>query len=278
MPDGVGDALPSYEVYALRYATREARRPEHFVGGDPHDEPMPMDYFVWLIKGEQRTLVVDTGFSAAMAAKRKRTFLRCPVLSLAALGVDASALSDVILTHLHYDHVGNFNLFPRARFHLQESEVAYATGRYMRYPYFAHGFELEDVLGIVRLNYAGRMELHIGTVELAPGISLHHAPGHTAGLQVVRVHTRRGWVVLASDATHYYENLSSNRPFTVALHLGQVVDSFRLLEALAASPHHIVPGHDPQVMERYPAPATSLEGIVAQLHVEPRERAALLGN
>ena len=149
------------------------------------------------------------------------------------------------LTHLHYDHVGNFSLFPQARFHLQEREVAYATGRYMRYPYFAHGFELEDVLGIVRLNYAARIERHSGTAELAPGIFLHHAPGHTAGLQVVRVHTRRGWVVLASDATHYYENLSSNRPFTVALHLGQVVDSFRLLEALAASPDHIAPGHEP---------------------------------
>ena len=107
-----------YELFAIRYATREARRSAHFIGGDPHDGPMPMDYFVWVAKGGGRTFVIDTGFNAEVSERRKRTFLRCPVDALAVLGVDANAVEDVILTHLHYDHVGNFDRFPKARFHL----------------------------------------------------------------------------------------------------------------------------------------------------------------
>jgi glyoxylase-like metal-dependent hydrolase (beta-lactamase superfamily II) len=261
--------LPEYEVYAIRYATRGGRRADHFVGGDPHDAEMPMDYFVWAVIGGGRSFVVDTGFTSEMAAKRKRQFLRCPIDSLGLVGLDAATVENVVITHLHYDHVGNFHRFPRAQFHLQEREIAYAVGRYMKYPFFSHSFEVDEVCGMVRLNYQARVELHDGTAELAPGLSLHATPGHTAGLQVVRVHTKRGWMVLASDASHYYEHMETNRPFSTAFHLGQMIDAFRILEKLAESKEHIVPGHDPLVMRRYPAPSPKLEGIVVRLDVAP---------
>ncbi len=263
------EPLPEYQVYALRYATRAARRSEHFVGGDPHDADMPMDYFSWVVTGAGRTFIVDTGFTAAMAAQRARRYLRCPVDSLSMLGIDPRSVEDVVLTHLHYDHVGNFERFPSARFHLQERELQFATGRYMRYPFFAHGFELEEVLGIVRLNFAGRVELHEGQVQLAPGLTLYPAPGHTAGLQIVRVHTRRGWLVLASDSMHFFENMTTDRPFTIGWHLGQMVDAFRIVEQLAASPDHIIPGHDPLVMQLYRAPSSELDGVCVQLDADP---------
>jgi glyoxylase-like metal-dependent hydrolase (beta-lactamase superfamily II) len=263
--------LPEYEIYAIRYATREARRAEHFIGGDPHDAPMPMDYFTWVIRSPARIVAVDTGFTEAMAARRKRRFLRCPAETMARLGIAADTVSDVVLTHLHYDHVGNFHKFPNARFHLQEREMHYATGRFMRYPQFGHSYEADEVVAMVRLNFNGRVEFHHGEIELAPGISLHHVGGHTAGLQIVRVHTRRGWIVLASDASHYYENLQSNRPFTIAFHLGDMIDAFRTVERLAASPRHIIPGHDPLVMQRYPPASPELDGIVVRLDAEPRD-------
>ena len=81
--------METYEVFAIRYATRDALRSSQFIGGDPHDGPMPMDYFVWLVRNANRTFVVDTGFTAAMAQKRKRTFLRTPTEGLALMGVDA---------------------------------------------------------------------------------------------------------------------------------------------------------------------------------------------
>jgi glyoxylase-like metal-dependent hydrolase (beta-lactamase superfamily II) len=262
--------LPEYEIVAIRYATRNARRTDHFIGGDPHDAPMPMDYYTWLISGNGQCVVVDTGFTEPVATARKREFLRCPVETIARLGIAPGTVPDVVLTHLHYDHVGNFDKFPNARFHLQERELHYATGRYMRYHQFGRSFEIEDVVGLVRLNFKGRVELHDGDVELAPGITLHFTGGHTAGLQVVRVHTKRGWVVLASDACHYYEHLQTNRLFTTAFHLGHMVDAFRTVERLAASPRHIIPGHDPLVMRQYPAATPELEGVIVRLDAEPR--------
>src|ERR1700731_4722620 len=143
MGSKTGDIMTEidYELFAIRYATRDAQRAAHFIGGDPHDGPMPMDYFVWVAKGGGKTFVIDTGFKAEVSQKRARTFLRDPVAGLSALGIDADAVEDVILTHLHYDHVGNFDRFPKARFHLQERELAYATGRYMHYPRLSHSFE-----------------------------------------------------------------------------------------------------------------------------------------
>jgi glyoxylase-like metal-dependent hydrolase (beta-lactamase superfamily II) len=263
------DTLPEYELFAVRYATRSAQRRDHFIGGDPHDGPMPMDYFLWVAISSERTFVIDCGFTAEVAEKRKRTFIRCPIDALNLLKVDSEQVRDVILTHLHYDHVGNFHRFPQAHFHLQDAEIHYATGRYMRYPRLSHSFEVEDICGIVRLNFAQRVVFHNGSTELAPGISLHAAGGHSAGLQFVRVHTARGWVVVASDVTHFYENLESRRPFVTAFHVGQMLEGFDALIAHAPTPYHIVPGHDPLVMKYYPAPSHELEGIAVRLDVMP---------
>jgi glyoxylase-like metal-dependent hydrolase (beta-lactamase superfamily II) len=258
-----------YELFALRYATRQANRHEHFIGGDPHDGPMPMDYFVWLARNADRAVVIDIGFTAESGAKRGRSLERCPVGSLALLGVDPASVEDVILTHMHYDHVGNFDKFPRARFHLQEPEMHYATGRYMRHRHLARSFEPDDVCGIVRLNFDGRVVYHNGPDEVVPGISVVPTGGHSAGLQFAKVNTARGVVVLASDVTHYHGNMETGRPFTTALHIGEMLDAFDTLRAHAASPDLIVPGHDPLVMRRYPPPSPGLEGIAVRLDVAP---------
>lgn len=262
--------LPEYELFAIRYATREGNRRENFIGGDPIDASMPLDYFVWAAVGPEHTFVIDVGFKAETAARRKRQFLRCPIDTLALIGVDASKVKDVILTHLHNDHTGNIHRFPAAQFHLQERELAYATGRYMRYPRLSRSFEVEDIVGLVRLNYEGRVRLHNGEAQLAPGVTLHPAEGHTIGFQFVRVHTRRGWVVVASDATHFYENMDSGRPFPAVFSVGGELEGFDKLLALAPTKNHIVPGHDPLVMSRYPAPNENLKGIVVRLDVEPK--------
>jgi glyoxylase-like metal-dependent hydrolase (beta-lactamase superfamily II) len=241
----------AYEVFAIKYATRDAQRSSHFIGGDPHDGPMPMDYFVWLVRNANRTVVVDTGFTADMARKRKRTFLRTPTEGLALMGVDARTVKDVVITHL------------------QDLEMNFATGRYMRHGRFSHGYEVEDVVGMVRLVFGDRVRFHAGSAELAPGISVHHIGGHTMGLQCVRVATARGWLVLASDCSHYYEHMESGRVFPTTFHVGDTIEGYDKLRALAESPGHIIPGHDPLVMKRYPAPSKELEGIAVRLDVTP---------
>jgi glyoxylase-like metal-dependent hydrolase (beta-lactamase superfamily II) len=260
-----GAHASQYELYALKYAHHPRRASENFIGGDPHDGPMPLDYFVWLIRGEGRDIVVDTGFSRAAAMRRGRQHLRCPAAGLALLGADAATVEDVVITHLHYDHVGNFELFPAANFHLQDREMGYATGRHMGHACFGSAFDVEDVVGMVRRVYAGRVRFHEGDAALYPGISLHLIGGHTLGLQAVRVNTRRGWVVLASDASHLYANMEQERPYPIVWSVGDMIEGYARLRALADSAAHIIPGHDPQVLARYPAPSTALEGIAARL-------------
>jgi len=258
-----------FEVYALRYATVARRSAENFIGGDPHETGEPLDYFVWIARNATQTFVIDTGFNAAVAEKRGRQLLRCPATALSLLGIDAAQVEDVIITHLHYDHVGNFALFPKARFHLQDREIAYATGRYMANNFFSHAYEVDEVVEMVRNVYAGRVVFHDGTAQIAPGLSVHHIGGHTQGLQAVRVWTRVGWIVLASDAAHLYANMETGRPFPIVADVMKMFDGWQVMRGLADGPQHVVPGHDPQVMQRYRAPDPSLEGIVVRLDAEP---------
>jgi glyoxylase-like metal-dependent hydrolase (beta-lactamase superfamily II) len=201
--------------------------------------------------------------------RRKRDYLRTPREGLALLGVDTATVRDVIVTHLHYDHVGAYQDFPVARFHLQDDEMAYATGRYMRHSRFNNGYEVEDVVGMVRMVFKDRVAFSTGSADVAPGLSVHRIGGHTRGLQCVRVFTRRGWVVLASDASHFYEHMEQTRCFPTVFNVGEMVDGYEILKRLAESGDHIIPGHDPQVMKRYPAPSAQLEGIAVCLDVAP---------
>ena len=260
-----------YELYAIRYATAMRSHAEIFVGGDVHDGAIPMDYFVWVARNESYTVVIDTGFDALAAQRRGRQLLREPSAGLALLGVDCAQVEHVIITHLHYDHAGNLPKFPRARFHLQQSEMAFATGRYMAQPFFAHAYDIECVLSMVRLVYGAQVQFHDGDAEILPGISVHHVGGHTLGLQVVRVRTRIGWVVLASDAAHYLANMTTGRPFPIVANVMQMTAGWDRMRELASCPDYIVPGHDPLVMKRYREPAPGLRGVAVRLDAEPEE-------
>ncbi|MFP4539288.1 MAG: N-acyl homoserine lactonase family protein, partial [Dichotomicrobium sp.] len=245
--------LEPYEVYAVRYAHNPAQTaPHNFVGGDPHDAPMPLDYFVWAIKGNGRTVIVDTGFDEAMAVKRQRQFLRSPGDGLKTIGVDPEMIEDVIISHMHYDHCGNYDLFPRARFHLQDIEMAYCTGRCMCHAALKVPFEEEDVVAMVRKIFAGRVRFHDGASEIAPGITVHHVGGHSKGLQVVRVWTRRGWLVVASDASHFYANMEQGRAYPILHSLADTLEGYDRLYELASDRANVIPGHDPIVVKRYP--------------------------
>ncbi|QDZ02284.1 N-acyl homoserine lactonase family protein [Nitratireductor mangrovi] len=264
--------LPHHEVYALRYAVTEPDRPrrENFLPGlDLHDGPMPLDYFIWVIRSPERTVVVDTGFDAEAAAARKRRLLHRPIDLLARLGVDAASVRDVILTHLHYDHAGGLHDFPAATFHLQDEEMRYATGRPMCHACLRAPFDARDVMEAVGLVHTGRVKFHDGDRELFPGISLHRVGGHTGGLQAVRVATARGPLVLASDAFHFAENRTRRAPFPLVFHVGDMLEGFLRCEELADGRDDLlIPGHDPAVTRRWPSLSQDEPDIVC-LHEAP---------
>ena len=158
--------------------------------GDPHDIIEPLAYFVWAIVGPHGTFIVDTGFDRGDGRQARPHDVRPVVEGLKALDIAADEVKDVIITHLHYDHCGNHDLFPRARYHLQDVEMAYATGRCMCHAELRIPFEADDVVAMVRKVFDGRVAFHDGDDELAPGITVHHIGGHSKGLQCVRVKTR----------------------------------------------------------------------------------------
>lgn len=260
----------NYKIYAIKYAHHDRPARDNFLGGDPHDVNMPLDYFVWAVVGDSRTFLVDTGFDAEGGAKRRRTITHSVEQGLGAIGIRPDTVEDVIITHMHYDHAGNRSLFPKARYHVQDREMAYCTGRCMCHGALNHPFEPEDVKSMVGRVFDGRVVFHDGASNITAGLSVHRVGGHTDGLQVVRVHTERGWVVLASDASHLYANMEQNRPFPAVYNVGDMIEGYRRAHELADSAQHVVPGHDPAVLTRYPAESRETEGWIVRLDAAPR--------
>lgn len=247
---------PLYEVYALRIGSNAQRtaRENFFFDAccGPPDASMPLDYFFWVVRDASRTVIVDTAFPLATGVRRERQMMRSVGDALAGLDIDPASVTDVIITHLHWDHAGNLDLFPNARVHVQGAELRFCTGTEMRHPALRKIYDREDVLQAVGILYDGRLVVHEGTTEFAPGIEMCLVGGHTPGSQVVRVSTRRGHVVLAADAAHLWANVRGRLAFPILHDLAKVLDAFETIDALADGPDHVIPGHDPLVASVFP--------------------------
>ena len=261
--------VPTYEILALRYATSQDRaQHQNFMIVDEHDSPSsPLDFYVFVIRGGGQLFVVDTGFDPESGRRAGRELQRSPVDALRQHGIDAEAVSNVVLTHMHWDHAGGMRYFPQARFHIQNKEMAFCTGRCMCHAYLRRGFDVEHVVDAVRAVFAERVLFHDGRVQLAPGIVLHLIGGHTGGIQALEVATQRGTVMLAGDTTHLWANIRRRNPFPIAPDAVAVIEGYRTLESLAGGPDHIIPGHEPLLLTRFPR-AGSDPGA-ARLDLEP---------
>ncbi len=193
-----------------------------------------------------------------------RTYLASPVDTLGKLGVDPASVGHLVLSHLHYDHTGHVGDFPGARIVLQQRELQFWTGPHADRGETPHLCEPGDLTGIVERNLEGRVDLVDGDVDIVPGVTAHLVGGHTAGLQILRVNTGRGHAVLAADASHFYANLEDDRPYSIVHHLPAMFDAFDRIKALADADELIVPGHDPLVLERFPA-VDGLEGLAVRI-------------
>lgn len=247
---------PVTRIDAIRYARHERTAGANFSAPvDDHDLPMPLDYYIWAIHRDGHLpVIVDTGFGEDAAVARGRTLVRSVVQGLREAGIDHLLVEDVILTHLHYDHAGSLSAFPNAKFHVQDAEMAGAVSRAMCDHDTRAPFDGEPVAQLVRKLYADRVVFHDGDGDFAPGIALRLCAGHTAGLMVVCCETARGTVVLASDAAHLYANIARTLPFPIFIdESGYRQAQIRALELARGSLDHLIPGHDPLVLECFPA-------------------------
>lgn len=243
----------NWEVHAVKYADRNARtRADSFIFDDNHDAPHAMDYFMWVLRSGDRVILVDTGYDGPEAATRQRPIRMEPGEALAPLGIKPTDIETLIVTHLHYDHAGGLHLFPNAHLHLQTAEMAYATGPCMCHDTLRMPFTAGHICEAVTRLYQGKLTFHDGDSEIADGVTVHCIGGHSRGLQAVRVRTDAGWLVLASDAAHFYENFQARKPFPIVVDLQNMLDGFDTLQRLASDPKLIVPGHDPLVRAVFP--------------------------
>lgn len=239
--------MSRYEVHALCYGRREGTRGQHFLGcaAGEADQPHPTAYYVWLARSAQHTVLIDAGIHPTRVPPGLD--YRRPAELLDSIGVAAGDVDLVVLTHLHYDHAGTVADFPGARYVVQRAELAYWTGPWAKRIRREHWLLDEDALGHVRGDRLSEVD---GDVEVLPGLSVHLVGGHTAGMQIVRVATAAGPVVVASDASHFYENLDDDRPAPLLHSMPGVYGAFDRIRELGGI---VLPGHDPQVLERYPA-------------------------
>jgi glyoxylase-like metal-dependent hydrolase (beta-lactamase superfamily II) len=262
-------AATNYGVTAVRYATlRSTRRGLYYryeLYGEP-DAPMVMDFFFWVLRGDGRTVLVDTGFAPRVGARRDRPCLVPPVEAVRRLGIDPLLVTHVVITHFHYDHIGNVMDYPAAELILPKRELEFWTGPLAQKPQFAALVEPDEVAVIQRAVEDGRVRLIGGSEEILPGVTAISVGGHSPGQLVLVVQSASGDVVLTSDAVHFYSELDLDRPFAVIDRLGEMYAAYDLIKELARRPGaRLVAGHDPAVMQRFPLSPQDLENLAAQI-------------
>lgn len=245
---------PVYEVYAIRYAVLPNFPVAGLVKGADTARKLDIAMMVWLIKGNGRNILVDSGFYRDQFFKQwdVRDFVK-PSEAITQAGVKPEEITDVIITHMHWDHADGMDLFPKAKIWIQKDEYNYYAGEAWQQPRTHGGIDPDDVMAIVKLNTEGRVGLVNGDAqEIIPGITCYTGGKHTWQSQYVSVDSRAGKIVLASDNMYLYENLDKHLPIAATLDADSNLRAQDRMKQIAADPKLIIPGHDPAVFEKFP--------------------------
>ena len=255
---------PAYEVYAISYGVIPDFSVAGLVAGADRARKLDIQMMVWLLKGPNGSnILVDSGFYREKLFKqwKVRDFIK-PSDAIAKVGLKPEQITDVIITHMHWDHAGGTELFPNARIWIQEDEYRYYTGEAWQ-PAGSHGgIDAEDVMALVKANTEGRVRLVKGDdQEAIDSIRFYTGGRHTYASQYVGVRTRSGTVIIASDNCYLYENLDKRVPIAQTLDAASNLKAQDRMKQLAANPRLVVPGHDPAVFTRFPAPGNGVAKI-----------------
>lgn len=251
---------PQYEVLAIRYGTIPDFPVAGLVKGAAADRKMDIAMMVWLIRGGGRNVLVDSGFYRPQFFEHWKVndFVR-PDQAVARAGVKPEEITDVVLTHVHWDHADGADLFPKAQIWIQRAEYVYYTADAWQSGGKHGGIDPDDMTALLRANTAGRLHLVDGDVEILPGIRVFTGGRHTWASQYLAVDAKPGPIVLASDNLYLYENLDKGLPIAQTFDEQSNLKAQEKMKQLVRDRRLIVPGHDPAVMTRFPKVG---EGVV----------------
>lgn len=249
----VAKRLPTYEILAVKYAGPFSRPLARMLWNSSLDEQIWVNYYVWVIRGAGQALVVDCGVAPALAEQMALDGYVSPAQALARVGVEAAQVEKVIVTHVHLDHISGIELFPHATVFVQRREFEFwVKDPVAQKPPFRMVTDPVGNAHLARLEGTPRLVLVDGDNEIAPGIEVVLAPGHTPGLQAVRVHTAKGWAILGSDCAHIFRNYRESIPSWYITDMVAWMHSYDTLRGLASSPDLLFPGHDAAMRTDYP--------------------------
>lgn len=259
----VAHSQPDYEIYAIRYATIPDFPVAELVAGADPARKIDIAMMIWLVRGNGRTILVDSGFYHDRFFKDwgVKDFTR-PSETLSRVGLKPEDITDIIISHMHWDHADGVDLFPNARIWIQKDELAYYSGEAWQSQSTHGGIDEEDVLTLVKLNTQGRVGLVNGDAQqVIPGVTCYTGGKHTYQSQYVGVQTAAGIVVLASDNMYLYENLEKHVPIAATLDAESNLRAQDRMKQIATRPDLIIPGHDPAVFAKFPNPVPGVAKI-----------------
>ncbi|HEY3786006.1 MAG TPA: N-acyl homoserine lactonase family protein [Steroidobacteraceae bacterium] len=249
------DATPEYSIEAIRYANSPGDSVADLVIGAPKDEKVDTVFALWLIRGAGRNILFDSGFHRARWFKEWtiKDYLR-PDEAVRLAGVNPEDVTDIVISHAHWDHMGGIDLFPKAAVWIQKEEFRYYTAEAWQPGGDHDGIDPDDVQQLLWLNTQGRLHLVDGdAVQIFPGIRAYTGGRHTYASQYLRVEGHPPFV-LASDNVYLYRNLAEHKPsatFAAADHAANLRNQQRMIE-LAGSVERVVPGHDALQFQKFP--------------------------
>jgi glyoxylase-like metal-dependent hydrolase (beta-lactamase superfamily II) len=256
-------AAPEYSIRAIRYGTLRDEPVSNFVIGAPKGETINAAFVFWLIRGGGHNILFDSGFHRQRWFKEEHIgdYLR-PDEALRLAGLAPEEITDVVISHAHWDHLGGIDLFPKATVWIQKEEFRYYTVDAWQPGGHHGGIDPDDIQELVRLNTEGRLRLVDGDdVEIIPGIRAYSGSRHTFASEYLRVEGNPPFV-LASDNVYLYRNLAEHKPsatFSEADSSANLKQQERMIQ-LAGSADRVVPGHDPLQFQKFPS-----EGRVAKI-------------